>query len=212
MKNYIIYLSQYPMSRDMAQKALESAQQQGWDAELYEGVDGATVSYQDFERQHKLTACAWNKKCVTMIREKPGVRGCFLSHWNLWNLCRNENKEIGIFEHDVEFLQAPKLDQNFKHVLKLEGFHLNPARPAGAWYEGARAYVLKPPGADRLIRWVQTNGCLPADVNIGLDVVDITLHDRGLVRLQFDHNSKIDKHSRSFTWNLETMPKINDRC
>jgi len=211
MKNYIIYLPEYPLSVEMAHHALQSAQQQGWDAELYRGIDGSTVSYQDFERLYQLTACAWDKKCATMIREKSGVRGCFLSHWNLWNLCRNENREIGIFEHDVEFSQAPKLDLDFKHVLKLEGFHLHPTRPAGSWYEGARAYIIKPQGADRLIRWVQGNGCLPTDVNIGLNVVDIALSDDGSVKLQFDHNNKADKHNRSFTWNLGGMVKTAEQ-
>jgi len=207
MKSYIIYLPDYPLSVEMATRSLESAQQLGWDAELWAGIDGSTVSYQDFESQHRLSACAWNKKCATMIKEKPGVRGCFLSHWTLWNLCRNENREIGIFEHDLEFVKSPKILETFNHILKLEGFVLMPARPAGSWYEGARAYALKPLGADRLIRWVQANGCLPTDVNLGSDVVNIKLADDGIVKLQFDHNDKIDKHKRSFTWNLQGMIK-----
>ncbi len=209
MKNYIIYLPNYPLSVDMANQSLKSGQSLGWDVELWPGIDGSTVSYQDLERQYRLTACAWDKKSSTMMRKKSGVRGCFLSHWSLWNLCRNENCEIGIFEHDVEFVKEPNNMQEFNHVLKLEGFDLMPARPAGAWYEGARAYLLKPQGADRLIRWAQANGCLPADVNIGSDVVDIKLSDSESVKLQFDHSDKADKHNRSFTWNLESMVKIN---
>ncbi len=209
MKNYIIYLPAYPQSVDMATKALESAQAHGWDAELWAGIDGVTVSYQDLERSFRITACAWNKKCAEMIKERPGVRGCFLSHWTLWNRCRDTGQDIGIFEHDVEFLRPPKLSKDFQHVLKLEGFDQQSARPAGKWYEGARAYVLRPAGADRLIRWVHSNGCLPADVTIGLDVVDIELQDKGIIGLQIDHDSKESKHRNSFTWNLQGMTRLS---
>ena len=205
MKNYIIYLPDYPDSVTMATRALQSAQEQGWQVDLWPGVDGSTISYEDLQQRYKLAACAWNKKCAVMIRERPGVRGCFLSHWTLWNHCRDHNADIGIFEHDVLFLRPPKLRRDFGHVLKLEGFDEKPARPAGRWYEGARAYVLRPAGADRLIRWVQANGCLPADVNIGLDVVQIEIQDKGIIGLQVDHENKSSKHVNSFTWNLSEM-------
>ena len=205
MKNYIIYLPNYPDSVVMSHKALVTGMQQNWTVELWPGVDGRTVSYQDMERVYGLSACPWNKKCAVMLRERPGVRGCFLSHWTLWNLCRDQDQDIGIFEHDIEFLRPPKLQREFRHVLKLEGFSIKPARPAGRWYEGARAYILKPQGADKLIQWVQNNGCLPADVTIGLDVVDIALQDKGIIGLQNDHNDKNHKHTNSFTWNLDEM-------
>ncbi len=207
MKNYIIYLPDYPDSVAMANKALASALDQGWDAELWPGVDGSTVSFNDLEREYRITACSWNKKCYMMVRERPGVRGCFLSHWKLWHWCREEDQDIGIFEHDVLFLRPPKLRRDFNHLLKLQGFDEKPARPAGRWYEGARAYILRPLGADRLIRWVQANGCLPADVNIGLDIIDIDLQDKSIIGLQIDHANKNSKHTHSFTWNLDGMAR-----
>jgi hypothetical protein len=207
MKNYIIYLPDYPVSVAMANKALASALDQGWDAELWPGVDGSTVSFNDLERAYRITACSWNKKCYMMVRERPGVRGCFLSHWKLWHRCREEDQDIGIFEHDVLFLRAPKLKKDFNHVLKLEGFQPKPVRPAGVWYEGARAYILRPAGADRLIRWVQANGCLPADVNIGLDVVEIEMQDKSIIALQNADRDKASKHQDSFTWNLGEMQR-----
>lgn len=208
MKSYIIYLPNYPDSVVMSHKALVTGMQQGWTVELWPGVDGRIVSYEDLERLYGISACPWNKKCAVMIKEKAGVRGCFLSHWKLWNLCRDQDQDIGIFEHDIEFLRPPKLQRDFRHVLKLEGFDIKPARPAGQWYEGARAYILRPEGADRLIQWVKTNGCLPADVNIGLDIVDIALQKKDIIGLQNDHTDKSSKHVNSFTWNLDEMKRL----
>jgi GR25 family glycosyltransferase involved in LPS biosynthesis len=201
MKNYIISLSAYTNSMIMAQRALTSGQQHGWNIELFEGVDGSITRLQDFN----ISVCQTDAKCRAMM-ERPGVQGCFLSHWKLWNRCADLNETIGIFEHDIEFLEAcPEIE--FDHVLKLEGFLKKKARPAGEWYEGARAYILCPAGAQRLIDWVDRNGALPADVNIGLDIVDIKLGDTNCVQ-QHALYGKTDKRENSFTWNLNTMEKI----
>lgn len=197
MKNFIIYLPAYQSSVDMASRAVASATEHGWTVELYAGVDGKLVEWTDVQ------PCSKDAKCRTMM-DRPGVRGCFLSHWQLWNLCVTLDQPIGIFEHDIVFCAEPPEDLNFDHLLKLEGFLRKKARPAGEWYEGARAYIIKPAGASRLISWVCDNGALPADVAIGVDVVDIAL----------DHKERIVPHAlygkslkrdKSFTWNLEEM-------
>lgn len=179
----------------MAQTALESARKQGWNIDLYAGVDGAKAEF-------NLAINAHDAKCRNMMT-LPGVRGCFLSHWRLWNLCAETGSIIGVFEHDVEFLKAMP-QQEFTHVLKLEGFLKKKPRPAGEWYEGARAYIITPAGAERLIEWVNSNGALPADVCIGLDVVDIQLCDDGVIKTH-ELYGKTHKRDNSFTWNLEGM-------
>ena len=207
MKSYIITLLDYPQSMAMARTAWMSGQKLGWDLDFWPGVDGSEVSIVDMGDRWNLRACDLNKKCLTMMQDRPGVRGCFLSHWSLWNHCVQTNQTIGVFEHDVVFERPPTFDSKFRHVLKLEGFDLKPPRPAGAWYEGARAYVLKPAGARRLLAWSRVHGCLPADVAIGQDVVDITLLDQGMISLQVIHDNKNSKHVNSFTWNLPGMEK-----
>lgn len=201
MKSYIIYLPSYVKSTSMAQRALTSGKSHGWDIELFAGVDGAVTTLEDRE----LTVNQQDAKCRDMLK-RPGVQGCFLSHWQLWNLCAESAEPIGIFEHDIEFL-GPYYKTEFSNVLKLEGFLKKKARPAGEWYEGARAYILHPEGAKQLIKWVKTHGALPADVNIGLDVVDITLDQSNCVQ-QHALYGKTDKRENSFTWNLNTMEKI----
>lgn len=201
MKNFIICLSDYSKSMAMAQVALESGQQHGWQIELFEGVNGLNSALKDFD----ITINQQDAKCRAMM-ERPGVQGCFISHWQLWKLCDNLNQPIGIFEHDVKFLGPCPTDQ-FTNVFKLEGFLKKKSRPAGEWFEGARAYIINPTGAKLLINWVEEHGALPADVNIGLDIVDIKLNYTNCIQ-QHALYGKIDKRQNSFTWNLNTMEKI----
>lgn len=184
----------------MANRVLETGKRFGWDLELFDGVDGSTASLDQFN----IKANQQNPKCRSMM-DRPGVVGCFLSHWKLWNLCIELNEPIGIFEHDIEFLSACPHAQ-FDDVLKLEGFLKKKPRPAGEWYEGARAYVLQPSGARKLVSWVNMHGALPADVNIGLDVVCIQLDDTNCIQ-QHELYGKGDKREESFTWNLNAMEK-----
>jgi GR25 family glycosyltransferase involved in LPS biosynthesis len=183
----------------MATHAVATGRAQGWNVDLWAGVDGSKVEW-------TLNINQSDAKCRAMM-ERPGVRGCFLSHWTLWNLCVSRNEPIGIFEHDIEFVKLPPQDLVFDDVLKLEGFLRKKPRPAGEWYEGARAYILKPQGARKLTEWVRNNGALPADVAIGVDVVDITL-DHELRITPHALYGKTDKRENSFTWNLENMERI----
>lgn len=202
MKSYIIYLPQFETSTEWANHALSTGLEQGWDIELFAGIDGRTVEGELWNTTG-ININQSNAKCRDMM-QRPGVRGCFLSHYTLWNRCIEVDQPIGIFEHDIEFCQPMPIVE-FEHLLKLEGFSLKKARPAGEWYEGARGYILKPAGAHRLVNWVHDNGAIAADVCIGLDVLDITLHQTGVIQIAQTHVNKQDKHTQSFTWNLNRM-------
>lgn len=204
MKHFIIQVRRYPQSVKMANTALLSAKQWEWDIELYNGVDGSLISAGSMKQRWGVDICKESRKTYRTMNEHAGIRGCFMSHWLLWNLCRDRGQSIGIFEHDVTF-NGPPTYRMPKHLLKLEGFNPKPPRTAGIWYEGARAYIITPEGADRLLAWIKCNGCLPADVVIGSDVLDIELDPNNLISLQFDHDDKISSHVNSFTWNLSGM-------
>ena len=201
MKHYVIYLPAYRASQEMAQHAVSTGIALGWDVELFEGTDGQQHNLGTFD----LHANTQDAKCRSMM-SRPGVQGCFISHWQLWNQCCSTNQAIGIFEHDIEFVK-PYLPVEFKHILKLEGFDRKKSRPGGEWYEGARAYYITPAAAQLLIEWVTANGCLPTDVQIAHDIVDIQLCNNQQVQQAKYAYGKDYKHTNSFTWNLENMEK-----
>lgn len=205
MKNYIIYLPQFQTSVDLANKALKTGLKYDWEIYLYEGIDGRSVSDDNDWNLWKININQRDNKCQKMMN-KSGVRGCFLSHYSLWKHCIDNNEIIGIFEHDVEFINRPP-NKEIEDLLKLEGYELQKPRPAGLWYEGARAYIITPNGAKKLIDWIKNNGCLPTDVNIGKDIINIELDHESRIKIQDSqiHNSRLERHTNSFTWNLEQM-------
>lgn len=136
MKNFIIYLPTYKQSVLLAQRALTSAEKFNWDVELFQGVDGKLFDW----GSTNLAINQENAKCRDMM-SRPGVRGCFMSHYLLWKKCLEINEPIGIFEHDIEFNSVPNSFPPFNDVLKLEGFSKKKARPAGEWYEVTKTLI-----------------------------------------------------------------------
>lgn len=202
LKCFIIYLPNYKTSTKWSRKSLDTGLELGWNLSLFEGVDGLTVQDDKNWDSWGIKINNKDKKCQSLL-QLPGVRGCFLSHWLLWKKCIELNEIIGIFEHDVKFRKSTVEIPIFNDILKLEGSRLNKPRPAGEWYEGARAYLISPIGAKKLVDWVDENGCLPADVVIGKDVVDIQLEKNQRVITFNESGSK--KQKNSFTWNLTGM-------
>lgn len=203
MKSYIIYLPQFETSTVWANRALSTGLAHGWDIELVAGVDGRTVVNDLDWQKFNIKINQSDSKC-TKLMNKAGVRGCFLSHYMLWQRCVKIDEPIGIFEHDIEFVKGSP-NFNSTDLLKLEGFTLNKARPAGHWYEGARAYIITPQGAKKLITWIDANGCLPADVVIGDRVVKIDIDLEQRVQTINQPTTRLERHTNSFTWNLEGM-------
>ena len=184
-KGYIIYLKNYENSVEWALNALANGKALGWDLELYEGVDGKTTTAQ----KHNIKFFQGSKKSKRLM-QRPGTLGCFISQHNLWQKCSQENRPICIFEHDVVFKKPFSIDKEFADVLKFEGFM--PAKPmmVGQWWEGARAYCLKPAGAKKIIDFVKTQGAMPADWCINNGILDV----------QFDLNNKVTFDSKKFSF------------
>jgi len=189
-KGYIIYLKNHKNSVEWAQQALASGRALGWNIELYEGVDGRKTSIE----KHNLKFYKSSKKSLRLMN-RPGTLGCFLSQYKLWHKCFKENTPICIFEHDVVFKKPFSLEKQFDHVIKFEGF--KPAKPmmVGQWWEGARAYCLKPQGAEKLINFVKTQGAMPADWCLNSGILDVV----------FDKSNKVtfDQKKFSFTKDLK---------
>ncbi len=188
MKGYIIYLPEYDNSVSMARRAYESGVDNDWDLTLFEGVNG----HKDYLQNYNLRIYTKSKKAKRLM-ERPGTAGCFLSQYLLWQQCFVTQQPICIFEHDVIF-RKPMGQVELCDVYKFEGFKKAKPVPAGTWYEGARAYLIQPLGAKKLLDWTHEHGAMPADW---------MLND-GIVDMKFDMNEKITYKSdkMSFTKDL----------
>jgi GR25 family glycosyltransferase involved in LPS biosynthesis len=179
MRSFIIVLENHFQSQQLANIALASSKSLGWQLEVFPAVDGRSITL-DTLKEYNLKLNTDRKKVYKQFH-RPGVLGCFLSQWILWNKCIELNKPIAIFEHDVEFKKPPPTNLNFKELLKLDGFNKMKPEAAGTWYVGNQAYIIKPTGARKIINWAYEYGILPADIMFGEDVIDI----------QFDYKQRV---------------------
>jgi GR25 family glycosyltransferase involved in LPS biosynthesis len=179
LKGYIIRLESHELSEAWSLHAMTTGQALGWDLEYWSGVDGRTTDL----AQHGITIYQGHKKCVRYMA-RPGTQGCFLSHWQLWNQCVTSGEPIAIFEHDIEFLAGPNSSWPETDVVKLEGFRPSKPIPAGQWWEGARAYVITPQGASKIIAWVVKHGAMPADWMLCDGIVTVAHDQQCLVQVR----------------------------
>jgi hypothetical protein len=91
---------------------------------------------------------------------------------------------MAIFEHDVEFVRGPLMTLLDTDVIKLEGFRPSKPIAAGQWWEGARAYVISPQGASKILAWVNKHGAMPADWMLCDGIVNVSHNKQGLVRVR----------------------------
>lgn len=199
MKSFLIALKGHAKSELFSSIALESAVKAGWDVERFDAIDGRKLTPAELAK-YQISISTAHKK-FTKSFERPGVMGCFLSHYSLWKKCVELDQPIGIFEEDVIFLKPPVFDNVFTDVLKLEKKSQGKRYVSGDWWEGAYAYILTPLAAKKLITWTKINGALPADVMLGTEIVNIDFNFDQLVTLNLD--SLANNNAMSTTQNKE---------
>jgi GR25 family glycosyltransferase involved in LPS biosynthesis len=226
IKAKIIHVPGIALSKRLAQECIVQAKKFRIDVELFNGING--LEYQSHLAQLGIQPLKKFKK------NRPGVYGCFLSHYYLWRECADQQDAYLILEHDGWFVRDLPEDvlNQFDHVLKLDS--LDPysknyertlaaqsADPtviktiapvegmnngAGDYSWGTYAYIIKPQAAQLLIDWIQEHGFLPADQQVGLDVCDVNTIVPTVARLHpyFYHEANSPK-TDSLTTHTELL-------
>lgn len=233
MKCYIIRLKENEHSCNMAKECKDQAAKYGIKAEYFAAING-----NNSKQYYESTGIRPAKK---FKKNRPGVLGCFFSHYFLWEKCVQLNEPIIILEHDGYILKpiSDSLLEQFDHVLKLDRLdpysknynnNLNQEintelsvekyfnksakktsnkiyKGSGNYFKGAYAYIIKPEGALKLIDHINQYGHLPADQQIGDNIVQTKTTVPSLARLHpwYSIGSNINKGS--LTKNLKG---IND--
>lgn len=185
MKAFIIYLKEVQSTVNAALECKRTCRENGLDGWLMEGF---TPSRADkFIKENNFKPYSPGPKLYDIKWNKPGVRGCFVSHYHAWKKCVELNHTIIVLEHDARIVsEYPEVD--FKDVLQL-GYNRNGVddthnqehwvesnefeRKGVYMMDGAHAYAITPQGAQKLIDGVQTHGMAPADWHICNIFVDI---------------------------------------
>jgi glycosyl transferase family 25 len=195
MKSFIIHLSKIPSSLDSALQLQRDLKSIDIDAELFEGTYGSDA--EELIKKENRTVHNINFKGNEIDERgiikatRPGVIGCFYSHYRLWKKCAELNETLCIFEDDVKIIR-PLIPIKFEDILvtvlgakknkKYIHYLQDPqGDPAAEEYynssmPGTPGYMITPQGAEKLLNCYK-NTFLPSDNAINTSVVNIKIHN-----------------------------------
>lgn len=194
-KAFIIHLSKIDSSLTSAIQVKSELSNIGIDAELFEGTygsDAEDIFNKEGRTVHPISfkGSPVDERYVGKM-SKPGVMGCFYSHYQLWKKCAELNETICIFEDDIKIHRA-LIPVKFNDVLILtlgarkseryESYLLNPVgTPAAVEYfnssmPGTTGYMLTPTGANKLLT-AYSRTFLASDNAMNRMIVDLKIHN-----------------------------------
>lgn len=139
MKTKLIRLKNNELSERIAKDCIEQAAKFGISVEVFDAINGLD----QVEHLEKLNVRPLGK----FKKGRPGVVGCFLSHYYLWLDCVKNNEPYLILEHDGYFIKP--LPENildlFDDIIKLD---------TGNPYKSSYEQWLKDHDTDTPIVWV----------------------------------------------------------
>ena len=160
----------YCVSQKNSQHSQHCAAQLGWRVTTWPAVDGFTVDHSTWDR---IGVKLLNRGAII---KRPGARGCFHSHFGLWQHCVNLGEPIIVLEHDAR-VQQPwdtglDLTQCVWKLHRADGRGEEQNEITGHWSRGAWAYTLTPAQAGQLIDFSRSVGAQAVDKQIGANVVE----------------------------------------
>jgi GR25 family glycosyltransferase involved in LPS biosynthesis len=216
MKSFIIHLSKIESSLTTALNLKRQLEEFNMPVELFEGTYGneAVKMMEDEGRTvHPLGIKGTIDPTDANINKmmSPGVRGCFYSHYQLWQKCVELNESIIIWEDDI-VLSRPYLSIDWTDVLVLALGHqqksprymhllTNPeGEPRPEVYNrssmpGCCGYAIKPHAAEKLLK-IYKNTFLPADnaINVHHLKIEIHSHVMGIALVKKDGKKSLTRH------------------
>jgi len=196
MKSFIIRLKGHSESEKISNECVEQAKKFNLKVEFFDGIYGNDA--EEIFRTEKIL-----KYPKSLKKDTPGVKGCAASHYLLWKKCMEENESFLILEQDGYMVRPlpPDIDNLFVDICKLDSsdpfsenyedkFNINcsevkvvdydlnwgykkKAAPYGRYFRGAWAYIIKPGAAKKLVDSFKSNGWVPADKQIGENILDL---------------------------------------
>lgn len=206
-KTFIIHLSKISNSLESAEQLKKDLKKINIDAELFEGTYGNDAEEMFSNENRSVHPISFKGIEIDERYEnkakRPGVMGCFYSHYRLWKKCVELNETICIFEDDVEIYRE-LIPVQFNDILvlslggvkskKYEHFLNNPTgNPKAEEYHnasmpGATGYLITPTGAKKLLETYNTT-FLATDNAINVMVVDIKIHNYLVGKANLDKKS-----------------------
>lgn len=194
-KTFIIHLSKIPNSLESAEQLKKDLRKINIDAELFEGTYGSDAEKIFAIENRTVHPISFKGVGIDERYEnkakRPGVMGCFYSHYRLWKKCVELNETICVFEDDVEICRE-LIPVEFEDVLvitlgarKSEKYKQYLYEPSGkaiaetyhnSSMPGTTGYLITPQGAKKLLA-AYTTTFLASDNAMNTMIVDIKIHN-----------------------------------
>jgi glycosyl transferase family 25 len=195
IKSFIIHLSKIPSSLESALQLQQDLKSINIDAELFEGTYGNEAEEIFSKENRKVHPISFKGLEIDERYEnkakRPGVMGCFYSHYRLWKKCVELSSTICIFEDDVN-IHRELIPVKFDDVLfitlgarkseKYKQYLYDPTgEPKAEYYHnssmpGTTGYLITPQGAKKLLEAYE-HTFLASDNAMNVMVVDIKIHN-----------------------------------
>jgi len=210
MRAFVISLSKIYSSANSGKKVVNDLIKFGINASLFEGTYGndAVDIFKKEGRELQPISFKGNAIDDNYRRscERPGVMGCFHSHYRLWQLCAELNESIMIFEDDVIFergfvpiewddiLLLATGKAAYENDFYKEKLYSPQGEPMACKFKGkvmpgAVGYAITPKAASKLCKHYQ-HYYLPADNALNMSVVNLQCHSHLMGRAAVDTDGK----------------------
>ncbi len=178
MRALILYLKELPQTRESAQIAFDSCKQFGVEPQLFEGYVPSRAN--QYIQEKGLGFYDPGPKLYRIKNKKGGVRGCMISHLEMWEEVVRRNETTIIMEHDAQMVST-NWNVEFDDILHCDAHRFEDDADAETeikvvpWthqrkgeiqFKGTYGYVIKPHAAKRLIQAAYEDGITASDMFI----------------------------------------------
>ncbi len=170
-KTFVIALKGHQISEQQLQDCLASAEKNKWRLEIFWGIYGNTLTDED-----------WHRISVVPHIDKEGAKGCFYTHFLLWNKCIELDEPIVVLEHDAVIQKEWTPLEIDNAVIKLHRhYRKDPENQkwnhpvVGQWSPSTHAYCINPKLCKILVNAAKKIGAYPADVFMGRNIIPVQL-------------------------------------
>ena len=168
MKSFVIAIKDLPESIQAAKKCIRSGNRHGIDIEYFDAITPKNTDV--YARMHELGLPLYFKEIYS---RKDNCIAAFLSHYSLWEQCKESGEEYQIFEHDAVIVNDIPETLNYLGCISLGkpsyGKFVTPSTigvntlTSKEYFPGAHAYRITPKGASLLVTESKNSAC-PTDL------------------------------------------------
>ena len=187
MKALILHLKEVPYTIESALIAGESCKSFDVEPQLFEGYIPSRAN--EYIKEKGLGFYDPGPKLYRIKNKKGGVRGCMISHLEMWHEVVRRNETTIIMEHDAQMVRNT-WQADFDDILHCDAHRFEEDADAGTemrveqWtfqrkgeiqFKGTYGYVIKPHAAKRLIEAAYDDGITASDMFIKQKYINLQL-------------------------------------